>query len=235
MRLSPYWIRCAESQASNTLLFRPSHTTSNLRIRKAAVHSSSFRLCQDCGRLLEYVLFLQHSDVAGLLSSRSVPSIVHDSTVSEQRGWEINLISQDTSSFGRSRPVGACGVAAFHQCLGRCFWVRLFYCYPNTFTDEALAAFAGDKRFCAYLDMPFQHIEDNVLRKMNRKITRSQIEQKMEEERVLPEVAWRTTIVGFPTETEEAFEDLLEFVAAGHFTHVGVSLFSRRQHPFSTL
>ena len=177
----------------------------------------------------------------GLLSSRSVPSIVNEIQQLVSRGVkEINLISQDTSSFGRDR--GQLELAELLRSISALegdFWVRLFYCYPNTFTGDVLAAFAADKRFCAYLDMPFQHIEDNVLRKMNRKITRLQIEQKMQEvKRILPEVAWRTTfIVGFPTETEEAFEQLLEFVAAGNFTHLGVFTYSPEDNirSFSTL
>ena len=190
-------------------------------------HFAYVKIAEGCSNMCS---FCNIPMLRGLLSSRSVPSIVNEVQQLVSRGVkEINLISQDTSSFGRDR--GQLELAELLRSISALegnFWVRLFYCYPNTFTDNALAAFAADKRFCAYLDMPFQHIEDNVLRKMNRKITRSQIEQKMQEvKRVLPEVAWRTTfIVGFPTETEEAFEELLEFVAAGHFTHVGVFTYS---------
>ncbi|MEC8258910.1 MAG: MiaB/RimO family radical SAM methylthiotransferase, partial [SAR324 cluster bacterium] len=162
-------------------------------------HFAYVKIAEGCSNMCS---FCNIPMLRGLLSSRSVPSIVHEIQQLVSRGVkEINLISQDTSSFGRDR--GQLELAELLRSISALegdFWVRLFYCYPNTFTDEALAAFAGDKRFCAYLDMPFQHIEDNVLRKMNRKITRSQIEQKMQEvKRILPEVAWRTTfIVGFP-------------------------------------
>ena len=73
---------------------------------------------------------------------------------------------------------------------------------------------ADDNRFCRYLDMPFQHINNEVLKAMNRKIDRRQIENKMQEIRThLPNLAWRTTfIVGFPTETEDLSQELLEFV-----------------------
>ena len=91
---------------------------------------------------------------------------------------------------------------------------------------------AGDKRFCRYLDMPFQHINNEVLKAMNRKIDRAQIENKIQEiQKHLPDLAWRTTfIVGFPTETEDHFQELLEFVSAGHFMHVGVFSYSHEDN-----
>ena len=142
-------------------------------------HFAYVKIAEGCSNMCS---FCNIPMLRGLLSSRSVPSIVHEIQQLVSRGVkEINLISQDTSSFGRDR--GQLELAELLRSISALegdFWVRLFYCYPNTFTDEALAAFARDKRFCAYLDMPFQHIEDNVLRKMNRKITRSQIEQKMQ-------------------------------------------------------
>ena len=91
---------------------------------------------------------------------------------------------------------------------------------------------AGDKRFCRYLDMPFQHINNEVLKAMNRKIDRTQIENKiLDVQKYLPDLAWRTTfIVGFPTETEEHFQELLEFVSAGHFQHIGVFAYSHEDN-----
>ena len=81
---------------------------------------------------------------------------------------------------------------------------------------------SGEKRFCRYLDMPFQHINNEVLEAMNRDIDRAQIESKIHEIQIhLPDLACRTTfIVGFPTETEDSFQELLVFVSAGHFQHV---------------
>ena len=148
---------------------------------------------------------------------------------------EINLISQDTSSYGRDFRDSSTDLTALLRSISGLdgdFWIRMFYCYPNTFTEATLEIMAADARFCRYLDMPFQHVSDAVLKRMNRKITRRQIEERMQLIRsYLPEVAWRTTfIVGFPTETEADFEELLEFVQEGHFQHVGVFTYSHEDN-----
>ena len=91
---------------------------------------------------------------------------------------EINLISQDTSSYGKDFKNGT-GLATLLNNISKIegdFWIRLFYCYPNSFTDEVMEVIAGDKRFCRYTDMPFQHINNEILEAMNRKIDRAQIE-----------------------------------------------------------
>lgn len=197
------------------------------KLQSTPRHFAYVKIAEGCSNMCS---FCNIPLLRGLLSSRSISSITAEIQHLVQHGVkEINLISQDTSSFGRDH--GELELAELLRAVSAVegeFWVRLFYCYPNTFTVEVLEALAADLRFCAYLDMPFQHIEDGVLRKMNRKITRAQIERKMEEvRRYLPEVAWRTTfIVGFPTETEAAFEELADFVAEGHFTHVGVFTYS---------
>ena len=153
-------------------------------------HFAYVKIAEGCSNMCS---FCNIPTLRGLLSSRSVPSIVNEIQQLVSRGVkEINLISQDTSSFGRDRgQLELTELLCSISSLEGDFWVHLFYCYPNTFTGDVLAAFAADKRFRAYLDMPFQHIEDNVLRKMDRKITRLQIEQKIQEvKRILSEVAW---------------------------------------------
>ena len=171
----------------------------------------------------------------GNFSSRTVNSIITEiSNLIEKGVKEINLISQDISSYGKDFNDNT-GLATLLKSISEIegdFWIRLFYCYPNSFTDETMEVIADDNRFCRYLDMPFQHINNEVLKAMNRKIDRRQIENKMQEIRThLPNLAWRTTfIVGFPTETEERFQELLEFVSAGHFQHVGVFLYSHEDN-----
>ena len=202
------------------------------RIQTTPQHFVYLKIAEGCSNMCS---FCNIPSLRGNFSSRSVNSIVTEIRSLTERGVkEINLISQDTSSYAKDFKNNT-GLATLLKSISKIegdFWIRLFYCYPNTFTTEALEIIAGDTRFCRYLDMPFQHINDDVLKAMNRKIDRAQIENKMQEiKSYLPDAAWRTTfIVGFPTETEENFEELLEFVSTGHFQHVGVFSYSHEDN-----
>ena len=119
----------------------------------------------------------------GNFSSRTVNSIITEiSNLIEKGVKEINLISQDISSYGKDFNDNT-GLTTLLKSISEIegdFWIRLFYCYPNSFTDETMEVIADDNRFCRYLDMPFQHINNEVLKAMNRKIDRRQIENKMQ-------------------------------------------------------
>ena len=202
------------------------------RVQTTPQHYVYLKVAEGCSNMCS---FCNIPTLRGNFSSRTVKSIVNEiSSLIEKGVKEINLISQDTSSYAKDFK-DSTGLATLLKSISNLkgdFWIRLFYCYPNTFTAETLDVIVNDKRFCRYLDMPFQHINDDVLKAMNRKINRRQIEKKMDEIKVsLPEAAWRTTfIVGFPTETEENFEELLEFVSEGHFQHVGVFSYSHEDN-----
>ena len=145
---------------------------------------------------------------------------------------EINVIAQDTTQYGLDidgRPRLAELLAALDAALPEPVWIRLLYAYPKRLTDDILDTLAGrPSRFCAYLDMPFQHIADPVLAAMNRRTTRSEMLATLERvRRRLPDAALRTSlVVGHPGETDSAFEELLEFVASGAFDLVGAFEYS---------
>jgi ribosomal protein S12 methylthiotransferase len=171
----------------------------------------------------------------GYFSSRDIPAILDEVRGHVARGIrEINLISQDTSSYGADREDGA-DLERLLRALDTLdgeFWVRLFYAYPNTFSAGAMEAVAESRHVVPYLDMPFQHISDGVLRDMNRRIGEKQIRAKLEQLRArIPNLALRTTfITGFPTETEDDFKRLKAFVAEGWFDHVGVFAYSHEDN-----
>ena len=185
--------------------------------------------------------FCNIPSLRGYFSSRRVEDVVAEVQAHVARGVrEINLISQDTSSYGVDLEAGAnleTGVnleklmRAVDAVKGE-FWVRIFYAYPNTFTPGALDALAGAEHIVPYLDMPFQHISDGVLRDMNRRITEKKIRAKLEEMKAaIPNLALRTTfITGFPSETGADFERLLAFVREGWFDHVGVFAYSHEDN-----
>src|SRR5439155_914549 len=107
-------------------------------------------------------------------------------------------------------------------------WIRILYAYPINFTDELIETLATCKKIIPYLDLPLQHINDRMLRRMQRRIDRDGTEQLLQRLRsAIPDLTLRTTfIVGFPGETDAEFEELVEFVQETHFERVGVFPYS---------
>lgn len=202
------------------------------RVQSTPRHFAYVKIAEGCSNMCTFcnIPFLR-----GHFSSRTIESIVTEIQYMVEKGvQEINLISQDTSSYGKDLQDDTT-LARLLKAISKVqgdFWIRMFYCYPNRLTEQVLEVMAEDSRFCRYLDMPFQHINNAVLKQMNRKITRQQIEEKMTMvESFLPDVAWRTTfIVGFPTETEAAFAELSEFVSTQCFHNLGVFSYSHENN-----
>ena len=111
------------------------------------------------------------------------------------------------------------------------FWIRLLYLYPTEITAELLDFIAGEEKICRYLDVPLQHSEDRILRLMGRRGTRKEYARLIRTiRRKLPGVTLRTTfIVGFPSETEEDFRGLIDFIEEMRFERLGVFIFSKEE------
>ena len=143
---------------------------------------------------------------------------------------EIILVAQDTTAWGRDLR----GRPTLNGLLKRLCtiegprWIRILYAYPKSVTAELLATMAAEEKVCRYLDVPVQHIDDRVLKAMNRRGTASFIRKKIEEiRRAVPGIALRTSlIVGYPGETGDAFERLLRFVEEARFESLGVFPYS---------
>src|SRR5205807_7909375 len=107
-------------------------------------------------------------------------------------------------------------------------WIRVLYAYPINFTAELIETLAGAKKIVPYLDLPLQHINDRLLRRMQRKVNRAETEELLGKLRSrIPGLALRTTfIVGFPGESDAEFEELLAFSRAQQFERVGVFPYS---------
>jgi ribosomal protein S12 methylthiotransferase len=164
---------------------------------------------------------------------------------------EINLISQDTTFYGKDLVVEAavpggggrgasgtdaattlCGLLRAIQQIPGDFWVRLLYTHPAHWSDELIETIAGCDKVCRYVDMPLQHINDAVLRAMRRETTGQYIRDLLGRIRAgISGIALRTTfIVGFPGETEAQFEELLEFIEETKFERLGVFTYSQEDH-----
>lgn len=144
---------------------------------------------------------------------------------------ELNIIGQDTTAYGRDldyRP-GLAGLLRQLDKLDGLRWIRLLYAYPTAFTDDMIDAIADCSKVVKYVDLPLQHINDRILKAMRRQVTRVQTEALLDKlRRRVPDVALRTTLIaGFPSETEDEFDELLQFVRQMRFAAVGVFAYSR--------
>jgi ribosomal protein S12 methylthiotransferase len=148
---------------------------------------------------------------------------------------EINLISQDTTFYGKDLAEGRARLPELLREIEKVegdFWVRLLYTHPAHWSDELIEAIAGSRKVCRYVDMPLQHINDDVLARMRRETDGAYIRDLVRRLRAgIPGVALRTTfIVGFPGETEVQFQELVEFLQEARFERVGVFAYSQEDH-----
>ena len=150
---------------------------------------------------------------------------------------ELNLVAQDLTHYGED--IGqADALAELVVALGdvdRLRWVRLMYVYPDNFTDSLIDAMAQTDNCLPYIDMPLQHASDQVLKRMNRRTSRRQVETLLTKlRRRVDDLVLRTTIlVGHPGETEADFESLCDFVGEQRFDHLGCFMYSQEEGTLS--
>lgn len=174
-------------------------------------------------------------DIRGAYRSRPISLIVKEAEKLLINGVkELNLISQDVTSYGRDLKYET-DLAKLIEELRRLdgkFWIRLLYGHPAMVSDRLLKVMAETPQVCHYFDLPIQHSHPDMLRAMRRSDTIMHVEKMADRIRqVMPDVSLRTTcLVGFPGETEEHFEHLLDFVQRVEFDHLGVFTFSPEEH-----
>jgi len=202
------------------------------RIRTTPSYSAYVKIAEGCSNCCSYCVIPL---VRGPFRSRTIESVVAEVKDLASRGVsEINLIAQDTTSFGRDRYDGPKLTELLRQltAIAGIKWIRLLYCYPKYFTDELINVIAAEPKICKYVDLPLQHINDDILKAMHRRDSRRDIVELLQKiRRTIPDVAVRTSfIVGFPGETEEQFQELLRFVEEQQFDHVGVFTYSQEEN-----
>lgn len=171
--------------------------------------------------------------IRGPYRSRRMDSVVAEARNLVERGVrEIILVAQDTTAYGEDLGDGSC-LAVLLSALARVEgirWIRFLYAYPKEeyFSDALLERIASEEKICAYIDLPIQHIDDEILRRMGRRSREKEIREIVARIRTfLPNVTLRTTlIVGFPGEKESHFQKLLGFVKETEFDRLGVFKYS---------
>ena len=168
----------------------------------------------------------------GDLRSRPFESVIEEARRLAAAGVrELLLIAQDSTSYGADL-YGNARLPELLRALGAIDgieWIRLHYTHPKTWSEALIQVFLEERKLCRYVDIPLQHVTDPMLRRMRREVRRADQDRLLETLRErLPDVAIRTHfIVGFPGETEEDFEALVETVARERFDHVGCFAYSR--------
>ena len=172
--------------------------------------------------------------IRGKFRSQPIPALRREaSTLAAQGVRELILIAQDTTIYHDDLD----GVKRLPELLRQLCtidgieWVRLMYAYPYHVTDELLDVIAGEEKICKYIDMPIQHISSRLLKRMARRVDRRFTEELIDRMRHrIPNLALRTSlIVGFPGETEEDFQELLDFVEGANFERLGVFTYSQEE------
>lgn len=169
--------------------------------------------------------------VRGAMHSRPIVSVVREVKALTVVGVkEINLIAQDLSCYGRDLKDGTnlCKLLKELVKIDKIKWIRLFYLYPTYFTDELLDLITKEDKICKYVDIPLQHISDNVLQRMRRQDTAESIRLLLHKlKQAQPKITVRTTLmVGFPGETDSDFEELCEFIKEIRFDDLGAFMYS---------
>ena len=201
------------------------------RLRLTPRHYAYLRISEGCN---QGCTFCTIPSIRGRMRSKPLADIVSEAEELIADGaYELNLIGQDTTSYGEDIGFnlpgeGLCGMLRALDRVKGAGWIRLMYAYPSCFTDDMIKTLADCRHVIKYIDMPLQHINDEVLFAMRRKVTRKQTETLLEKLRKwVPGITLRTTLIsGFPGETEAQHQELLQFVTDFEFENVGVFEFS---------
>jgi ribosomal protein S12 methylthiotransferase len=203
------------------------------RVNSGPEYRAYLKISEGC---LKRCAFCAIPKIRGNLQSRRLKAILSEARLLVAGGVrELNVISHDFTDYGfdlRRKVLGATETPAdllreLSQIDGL-DWVRVLYLYPDGITDEVIELIKTEPKLVKYFDMPLQHINNEVLKRMNRQMTGEEIRERLAKIRAeIPEAVIRTQfIVGFPGETEEQFQELLQFVEEQRFDRVGCFMYS---------
>ncbi|MEZ4225027.1 MAG: 30S ribosomal protein S12 methylthiotransferase RimO [Polyangiaceae bacterium] len=203
-------------------------SASDPRVLSTRGASAYVKIAEGCSRSCSFCVI---PSLRGRQRSRSADDVVREVEALAARGvLEVNLVSQDTVSYGRDRDDGSNLLRLVERVaeVPGLRWLRLFYLYPEKLSDALLDLIAQHPRVLPYVDMPLQHASSDMLRRMRRGVgggAQRRLVQRMRER--IPDLTIRSAfILGHPGETEEDFQELIDFVTWAEFDHVGAFLYS---------
>lgn len=199
------------------------------RVLSTPSYSAYLKIADGCDNFCTYCIIPK---LRGKYRSRPAADIVAEARELASSGVkELILVAQDTAYYGRDSGENLCELLQTLSDIDGIEWIRLQYCYPENISDALIDEIAENDKIVKYLDMPLQHINDNVLRRMGRRSRKAEVENLLDKLRArIPDLAIRTSIiVGFPGETDEEFEELREFLEKYRLDRVGVFTYSREE------
>ena len=203
----------------------------NKRTVTTGGHFAYLKIAEGCNKNCTYCII---PSIRGRY--RSVPMedlVAQAKQLAEDGVKELILVAQETTLYG----LDLYGEKSLHKLLDELnkipglFWIRIMYCYPEEIYEELIDAIIRNKKVCHYLDMPIQHCNDEILRKMARRTNRKELEERIEHLRErIPDITLRTTLIcGFPGETQEMHEELMQFINDMEFDRLGAFAYSAEE------
>ncbi|MBQ7986325.1 MAG: 30S ribosomal protein S12 methylthiotransferase RimO [Clostridia bacterium] len=201
------------------------------RILATQSHVAYLKIADGCDNNCTYCAIPK---IRGHFRSRKMEDIIAEAKALAKNGArELIVIAQDTTRYGKDiygeysldkLLVALCEIPEIH-------WIRVHYLYAEAITDSLISVMAENEKICHYFDMPIQHINNDILRRMARRTNRAEIEEKIRKIRkAMPDAIFRTSIIaGFPGETEEQFDELYDFLKEIKLDRVGVFAYSQEE------
>jgi ribosomal protein S12 methylthiotransferase len=195
-------------------------------------HIGLLKICEGC---LNHCTYCAIPLIKGPLKSLSEKDIISQVKQLDKQGVkEVSIIGQDITAWGKDLGGGKNLAGLLKKILKNTKnikWFRLIYTHPKHVSDELLDLIAKEPRICKYIDLPIQHINSRILKLMNRGVSKQQIDDLIKKIRAkIPNCVIRTSlIVGFPSETQAEFKELLEFIKKIKFSRLGVFAYSREE------
>lgn len=198
------------------------------RVVTTGGHYAYLKIAEGCDKHCTYCIIPK---IRGDFRSVPMEQLLEEAkSLAEQGVKELILVAQETTLYGKDLYGEKCLPKLLRELCkisGIC-WIRILYCYPEEITDELIEVMKEEKKICHYLDLPIQHASDAILKRMGRRTSKAQLVEiigKLRKE--IPDIALRTTLItGFPGETEEQHEELMEFVDEMEFERLGVFTYS---------
>lgn len=215
--------------AVGNLDFLPTVDTKRVLINNN--HSAYIKISEGCDKKCTYCIIPK---LRGDLRSRHIEDIVLEAkNLASQGVKELNVLAQETTEYGKDI-YGKFSLAELLREIVKVDgieWIRLYYMYPNSITDELIQVIKEEPKICKYFDVPIQHISDEILRNMARAKSGEEVKKILSKIRkAIPEATIRTSlIVGFPGETNENYQELKKFVKEFKFDYIGVFKYSREE------
>lgn len=195
-------------------------------------HYAYLKICEGCINNCSYCTIPKIKSKFTSLDINSIIAKINE--LDKNRVSEVNIIGQDTSGYGMDlygRPMLSELLREILKKSKNIRWLRLLYLYPSRINDDLLKLIRDEPSFCKYIDLPLQHINDRMLKLMKRRTPKKDILSLIYKiRRTIPNVALRTSlIVGFPSETDKEFKELLNFIEETRFERLGAFVYSREK------